>query len=195
MREKWYETPATVTLAIVCGALIFHLAGRVRSVNAGAPPVPQLRPPVPAPRRVAARIPSGRDPSELPGSPVLNVDLYQELQSQMIAAPGRDPFSFEPTAQQLKQTAQARAADQAASAASSAAPSPPPPPPLPFKAVGYSVMSQGQIKAYLADSEQVYALVQGELFDKNYRVVRITPALIEIDDELYHRAVELPFPQ
>ncbi|MGH9401230.1 MAG: hypothetical protein ACRD2P_03880 [Terriglobia bacterium] len=189
MKNKRLETAATVILAAVCAALIFRLAVRVRSVHAGGG-APQTAPLNRAPlNRAAIRV--QRDPAAFPDTPALNVALYQQLQSQPVTPPDRDPFSFEPTPQEAEQAARERAAGQAAAGP----PAPPPPPPLPFKTVGYSVKSEGQIEAYISSPDQIYALHEGEAFDKDYRVVKITPALIEIEDDLYHRAVELPFPQ
>ncbi|HEV2498646.1 MAG TPA: hypothetical protein VGY31_03585 [Terriglobia bacterium] len=186
MKNKPLETIATVILAGVCAALIFRLAVRVRSVHAGSP-----APVHPAARGRAAIAVTSR-PAAFEDSPVLNVALYQQLQSQPVTPPERDPFSFEPTPQQIEQAGRERTAN---TAANTGPPAPPPPPPLPFKTVGYSVTAEGQIEAYVSSADQIYALHEGEVFDKGYRVVRITPALIEIQDDLYHRAVELPFPQ
>lgn len=190
MKNKRLETGATVILAVVCAVLIFRLAVRVRSVHAGGR-APQA---MPLSRTGLGRvaIPARPRPAAFADSPVLNVVLYQQLQSQSVTPPDRDPFSFEPTPQQAEQAVRERALAQSASAGHAA---PPPPPPLPFKTVGYSVTAQGQIEAYISSADQIYALHEGEAFDKDYRVVRITPALIEIEDDLYHRAVELPFPQ
>ncbi|MGH9398115.1 MAG: hypothetical protein ACRD18_14845 [Terriglobia bacterium] len=203
MKKKPLETAATIVLGVVCAGLIFHLAIRVRDVHAGAPPI--STPDVRSPRhtvtdassrdvrtvRAASVASAGRADSN-PKGPVLNLALYQELQSQALHTPDRDPFSFEPTPQQLQQARRARDVQIAASAA---APGPPPPPPIPFQAVGYSVKAQGQLEAYLADTQQVYVVHMGGEFDKRYRVVMITPAMIEIEDESLHRTVELPFPQ
>lgn len=189
MKNKPLGTLATVILAVVCAALIFHLAVRVRSVHAGGP-APQA-----TPHRLAAVhniLPRLSRPAAFADSPVLNVALYQELQSQSVTPPDRDPFSFAPTPQQVEQANQERAASLGTAAAPAG---PPPPPPLPFKTVGYSVTAQGQVEAYISSEDQVYVLREGEAFDKVYRVVRITPAMIEIEDDAYHRSVELPFPQ
>lgn len=191
MKNKRLETAATVILAAVCAALIFHLVIRVRSVHAGGPS-PET---APLHRTAAARVvlPRASRAAAFPDSPVLNVALYQQLQSATVNPPERDPFSFAPTPQQIEQAGRERA--PSGSAAAAAAAGPPPPPPLPFKTVGYSVNAQGEIEAYISSEDQVYALQEGESFDKVYRVVRITPAMIEIEDDAYHRSVELPFPQ
>lgn len=190
-RKKQLETAATIVLAIVCVMLFLRLALRVRAVNAGAPPESQPA----SVRRTTRPVPDStlrRSTQAFPESPALNVMLYQEVQSQPLNPPDRDPFSFTPTPQQIQQSLRARQASEAARAAPAG---PPPPPPVPFKAVGYSVRAQSPMEAYLADTQQVYVVHEGEEFDKNYRVIKITPAMIEIEDESSHQTAQLPFPQ
>lgn len=192
MKKKPLETVATVVLAIVCAGLIFHLAVRVRDVHAGAPPAaaPEAHPPVA--RLLAATRPEARPAAAAadPAGPALDVALYTRLQSRTLPPSVRDPFSFEPSAAQAANARQVIAARAAAVSAG-----PPPPPPLPFQPVGFTVNAEGQFEAYLADSQQVYAVHAGDEFDKSYRVITITPTMIEIQDESGNRTVELPFPQ
>lgn len=186
MKDKKLETTATVILAALCAMLVFHLAVRVRSVHAGGPTAAPLVRSLPHPLASLAH-----KTAAFPESPVLNLALYQQLQSQTVASLDRDPFSLAPSPRQ--QFEQARSAQ---ASAQNLAPAPPPPaPPLPFTAVGYSMTPQGQIEAFLSSPDQIYAVRAGDAFGKVYRVVRITPAMIEIQDDAYHRAVELPFPQ
>lgn len=192
MKKKPLETVATVVLAIVCAGLIFHLAVRVRDVHAGAPPAAALDA-----HRSIARVQVVTRPEARPAAapadpegPALDVALYARLQSRTLPPPERDPFSFEPSAAQIANTRQTSAARAIAAPAG-----PPPPPPLPFEAVGFTVNAEGRFEAYLADNQQVYVVHAGDEFDKNYRVISITPAMIEIQDESGNRTVELPFPQ
>ncbi len=188
--KKRLETAVTIVLGVVCAALFLRLVFRMRAVDAVA--AGQTPPPV---RHAASRvavIPRASGSPALPESPALNLVAYEALESTPLTAPDRDPFSFAPTPQQIQASLRAR---QAAEAASAAPPGPPPPPPVPFKAVGYSVKDQGSIEAYLADDQQVYVVHEGDVFDKTYRVLKITSALIEIEDESQHHTVELPFPE
>lgn len=190
-RKKQWETAATVVLALVCAFLFLRLALRVRDVSASARPEIQSA----SARRTAHPVQTAmlRPAAQaFPESPALNVALYEEVQSQTLRPPERDPFSFTPTPQQIQQSIRAR---QALNASPAAPAGPPPPPPMPFKTVGYSVKAAGSIEAYLADSQQVYVVHEGEEFDKTYRVISITPAMIRIEDESSHQAAEIPFPQ
>jgi hypothetical protein len=189
-QKKRLETTVTILLGLVCVALFLRLAFRMRAVDAVAADQtpPRARPEV-SRVRVIPRTPATQ---ALPESPALNLVAYQALESTPLTAPDRDPFSFAPTPQQIQASLRAR---QAAEVANAAPPGPPPPPPVPFKAVGYSVKDQGPMEAYLADQQQVYVVHEGDVFDKTYRVLKITPAMIEIEDESFHHTAELPFPE
>lgn len=185
-----YETPVTIALAVVCAVLVLRLVLRVHDVSARTElPVKLAAPPssgasiATGPRRLAQEA--------FPQAPALNVDLYESIQNQSFAAPARDPFALTPTPQQALQSLKAR---QAAAARSNAPPAPPPPPPVPFQALGFSQSLQGQLEAYLATSDQIFVVHQGDAFDKSYRVLKITPGMIEIEDDLLHRTIGLPFP-
>jgi|SRR5579875_3355685 len=185
--NKHAENIATIILAVVCMVLIVRLMVRVRAVGATAA--------VPAARTMPSRslTPRGRRrlAAVLPEGPFLNVDLYQQLQAQPMPAPDRDPFAFPPTPEQVQAASKARQSVQAAGSA----PATPVLPPLPFTAVGYSQTSGGQLEAYLSGEQRVYAVREGDQFDKRYLVVKITPLMIEIRDETLGRTAELPFPQ
>ncbi|MGH9470254.1 MAG: hypothetical protein ACRD1N_07925 [Terriglobia bacterium] len=185
-RKRQFETPATIVLGVICAVLFLRLALRVHAVNA------RTELPVAAPLHTRPRVaaaPPGLAPEAFPQAPALDVELYDTIRNQPLGAAGRDPFALTPTPQQTRQMLQAQ---QAAAARHNSAP--PPPPPVPFQALGFSQNVQGRLEAYLADSDQIYVVHQGDAFDKSYRVLRITPGMIEIQDDSLHRTIGLPFP-
>jgi hypothetical protein len=190
MKEKSrFEVGATIALGVLCTFLILRLIVRVRSVSAGASRL------APARRQVvqrAARLldPVRRGPSAYPDTPVLNVALFDRMQAQPFAAPDRDPFSFAPTPQEAERLEQQRK-----QAAQNRPAGPPPPPPVPLKALGYVQDSQGKFQAYLTDSENIYAVREGEKFDKVYQVLKITPAYVEVEDGSLNLRAQLAIPQ
>lgn len=199
MKKKQLETGATVILAIVCAGLIFHLVVRVRDVHAGAPPAAAQNAYRPVARVLANGVRATRRTQLAPDphDPRLEVDLYDQLQSRTLGALDRDPFSFEAAPGAPGRIARSGSGPSARSGAAAAEvpAGPPPPPPIPFQPVGYTVNEAGVFEAYLADSKQVYAVHAGDQFDKAYRVVTITPTMIEIQDEAHNRTVEMPFAQ
>jgi hypothetical protein len=185
--KKPLEIAATIGLGAICAFLILRLVVRVRAMSAGpSAGVAVDRPVSREMRRVV--IPLAPKPLALPESPALNVALFDQLQAQSLAAPDRDPFSFTPTPQQIQQRAGAPAAENRPKG-------PPPPPPVPLKALGYMQDTQGKLQAYLADSQNIYAVHEGEKFDKVYRVLKVTPAFIEIEDESLNLRAQLAIPQ
>ncbi|MGH9327782.1 MAG: hypothetical protein ACRD2B_14025 [Terriglobia bacterium] len=186
-RKRRFETPATVGLGVVCAVLFLRLAVRVRGVNARAEQ-PVLVPSRLRVSRRAATVNHAGAPEAFPDGPMLDVALYNRGVSRPLNFPGRDPFAFEPTPQQVERSLRAKAAAVAQHN------TPPPPPPLPFQAMGFSEGVEGNLQAYLADNQRIYVVHQGQTFDKNYSVLRITPGMIEIRDELLNRTIELPFP-
>lgn len=186
-QKKPFEIAAIIGLGVVCAFLILRLAVQVRSVHAGPRGgVAAVRLPLTPVKTVVDTL--APRPNEPPDGPILNVALFDRLQAQTIAAPDRDPFAFAPTPQQLQQRARAQAAQTRPLG-------PPPPPPVPLKALGYIQDPQGLLQAYLTDSGDIYAVHEGEKFDKVYRVLKITPAFVEVEDESLNLRAQLAIPQ
>jgi hypothetical protein len=188
-QQNRFEVAATIALGVLCTFLILRLIVRVRSVSAGTR---RLEPAIRQPVRRAARVldPLVQKASAYPDTPVLNVALFDRLQAQPFTAPDRDPFSFTPTAEETE-----RLKDQQKRAMQARPSGPPPPPPVPLKALGYVQDSQGRFEAYLTDSENIYAVREGEKFDKVYQVLKITPAFVEVEDDSLNLRAQLAVPQ
>jgi len=183
------ENVASLILAVVCAALIIRLMVRVRAVGATAPAPALVSMAGPAPLRSLNPHGLRRVADVLPEGPFLNVDLYQQLQAQPMPAPDRDPFAFPQAPQQMQAAATAKEAAETMRGAPAAPPSPP------FTAIGYSQAAGGELEAYLAGEQRVYAVREGDQLENRYRVMKITPAMIEIRDESLDRTAELPIPQ
>jgi hypothetical protein len=190
-RKNHLEVAATIVLGVICTLLILRLIVRVRSVSAGTTGGVASSPlPAPVIRRFARLTALPQKDSTLSGSPVLNVQLFDQLQQQPMATPDRDPFSFAPTAEQVQELKRQKEQVNA-----NRVTGPPPPPPVPLKALGYVQDAAGQLQAYLTDSDSVYAVREGEKFDKVYRVLKITPAFVEIEDQTLNLRAQLAIPQ
>jgi hypothetical protein len=62
-------------------------------------------------------------------------------------------------------------------------PPPPPPPPIPLKFYGFaSAPGETPVKAFLSDPEEIYIVKEGELVKKRYKVIKIAPTNIEMED-------------
>ncbi len=72
------------------------------------------------------------------------------------------------------------------------APAPPPPPPL--KAMGYNELPGGQKEAMISFNDDVVVAHEGDVIGSKYKVVKIDPAKIVMENGDTHENFELPFP-
>jgi len=60
------------------------------------------------------------------------------------------------------------------------------PPPIRLKFFGFSWIGEAR-KAFLSKDEDVFIAKEGEIVDRRYRVVRIMPNAVELEDVLNSR--------
>ena len=63
-------------------------------------------------------------------------------------------------------------------------PTPPPPPPIPLKFYGFASSAGEPKKIFLKLGDDVFVAGEGEIVDRRYKVVRISPTSVEIQDVL-----------
>jgi hypothetical protein len=106
--------------------------------------------------------------------PELNLELLKKLQSRALSPIGRDPFAFQ------SPTPPRPAASAGPQEAAPAPPAPPPPPPL--KAMGYSDMPGGGREAYVSYEDQVYSVHEGDTIANKFKVLKVSPTQVEVED-------------
>lgn len=74
-------------------------------------------------------------------------------------------------------------------------PPPPPPPPILLKYYGYATPAGGIKRIFLAQGEDVFIAKEGEIVDRRYKVVRISPNAVEILDVLSNNRQSIPLTQ
>jgi len=67
------------------------------------------------------------------------------------------------------------------------------PPPSPLQALGYTEMAGGNRQAYIAEGDQLYMVREGESFAGRYKLLKLTPNLVEIENQDLHTAIQLSF--
>lgn len=117
---------------------------------------------------------------------LLRLGLLKSLEGRPLPEVARDPFDFAPVAPP-KPAGHGTAGSEVSS--------PPPPPPIPLRAFGYSVDQRGRRRAYLANAEEVFVVTQGSLVSNRFKVLQITPAMVEVQDAASGQKAELPIPQ
>ena len=70
-----------------------------------------------------------------------------------------------------------------------------PPPPITLKFFGFANEPGEPKRAFLSQGEDVFIAGEGEIVDRRYRVVRISPTSVEMEDVLYNNRQNIPLTQ
>jgi hypothetical protein len=74
-------------------------------------------------------------------------------------------------------------------------PPPPPPPPITLKFFGFANKPGEPRKAFLSQGDDVFIAVEGDIVDRRYKVIRIGPTSVEVEDVLYNNRQSIPLTQ
>ncbi len=70
-----------------------------------------------------------------------------------------------------------------------------PPPPITLKFFGFANEPGEPKRAFLSQGEDVFIAGEGEIVDRRYRVLRIGPSSVEMEDVLYNNRQSIPLTQ
>jgi hypothetical protein len=74
-------------------------------------------------------------------------------------------------------------------------PAPPPPPPIDLKFFGFASRPGEPKKIFLSQGEDVFIATEGDIIDRRYKVLRIYPMSVEIEDVLNNNRQQIPLTQ
>ena len=72
---------------------------------------------------------------------------------------------------------------------------PPPPPPIHLKFFGFSNKPGEAKKIFLSQGEDVFIAGEGDIIDRRYRILHITPVSVEVEDVLNNNRQTIPLTQ
>lgn len=72
---------------------------------------------------------------------------------------------------------------------------PPPPPPINLKFFGFANSPDEPAKVFLSQGDNIFVASEGEIVNRRYKILRITPKSVEIEDVLSNNRQTIPLTQ
>lgn len=125
--------------------------------------------------------------------PTLRLDVLKSSEETKYEGSGRNIFKVfvEPPPKIVAPVATKTTDTQAIAVA----PPPPPPPPSNLKFYGFATPQGGTKRIFLTKNEDVFIAKEGDIVDRRYKVVRISPNAVEILDVLSNNRENIPLTQ
>lgn len=200
------ENRKKVIAAVVlgCAALgvgVWQFSSWFGFSSSAAAPAPSVSPvspdPVPTTTRAPARRTKGskakNTSEEASLDPRLRLDLLKSSEDTKYTGMGRNIFRVfvEPPPAVVKSPVM----DKGQTASAPAPIVPPPPPPINLVFYGFATPAGGAKRVFLAKNEDVFIAKEGDIVDRRYKVVRISPNAVEILDVLSNNRQSIPLTQ
>jgi hypothetical protein len=147
----------------------------------------------PAPRSKSRARSGGKAVGSPSLDPTLHLDLLKASEDTKYQGTGRNIFrvfvEIPPPQQDVR-------LDQHEEVADNTPPPPPPPPPSNLKFYGFATNKpDGAKRIFLIKTEDVFIASEGDIVDRRYKVVRISPNAVEILDVLSNHRESIPLSQ
>jgi hypothetical protein len=199
MMKVGAENRNKLIAAIVLSILAIILVVRFIPTVAGSPPSPQVRAAIPAPVRKpqtvrTSKSKAGQKKAAAPGEPsldpMLRFDWLKASEDTKYSGSGRNIFRAEdivipkPIVKHVAQVVTPQLP-----------PPPPPPPPINLKFFGFASKPGEPKRIFLSQGEDIFIAGEGEVVDRRYKVLRITPTSVEIEDVLNSNRQMIPLVQ
>jgi hypothetical protein len=116
--------------------------------------------------------------------PTLRFDLLKSSEDVTYKGSGRDIFQSQPEPAPIPKVVKPVIA--------TGPPPPAPPPPIPLKFYGFSGNKSGPKQAFLSKGEDIFVVKEGRIIDRRYRILKIGPNSVEVEDVLTNNRQTLP---
>ena len=186
--ELGLQNKKQTTWAIVLGVIAvlafayFVLPMFTGSTSATSPSVPVGTPaPGRSPSRSGAR---GKKVHAENLDPTLRLDLLASVEQTQYEGNGRNIFMSEPDPVTIPPPGASGATDEPKKIIY-ALPSIPAPPQIPLKFYGFASKAGEPKKIFLIDGQEVFVAGEGEIVNRRYKVIHISPNSAEMQDMVY----------
>ncbi|HKW19319.1 MAG TPA: hypothetical protein VJO35_17555 [Terriglobales bacterium] len=197
-RNKVIAAIALVIVAVILMATRFPGVIGLGSSGSSSPATVSVSanslPSAAAPARTPGRTNRAPARKQAPGQsldPTLRTDLLKYSEDTKYEGTGRNIFRvFVEIPKVITPPVQPQP-----SVADNQPPLPPPPPPIELKYYGFATPAGGMKRIFLAQGEDVFIAKEGDIVDRRYKVVRISPNAVEILDVLSNNRQSIPLTQ
>jgi len=184
-----------IALAVLGGIALILVVRAIMPDSTPAPaPVAALpnTPPATAPAKPPAR---GKASTKKTGQvhaidPSLRYDWLKASEDTKYEGNGRNIFTAQAEIPQP-----VKGPTEAEKLAAQGPPPPPPPPPINLKFYGFASKPGEPKKIFLSQGEDVFIASEGEIVDRRYKVLHISPMSVEIEDVLSNNRQMIPLTQ
>lgn len=114
--------------------------------------------------------------------PTLRLDLLASSEKTQYEGSGRNIFVSQAEDVVIPHPITPGSPDAPGTGGGYQTPTPPPPPPIPLKFYGFANRAGEPKKIFLKLGEDVFVAGEGEIVDRRYKVIRISPTSVEIQD-------------
>jgi hypothetical protein len=189
-RTKLIAAVSLMVLAVV--VLLFSFGGSAPTPTTLATTVAPVATAQPvATSRPASRTKAhGKKASIAPRSldPTLRYDWLKASEDTKYEGTGRNIFQLQAEIPQPD----GNGTDKTTEVVDPGPPPPPPPPPINLKFFGFASKPGESKKIFLSEGEDVFIAAEGDVVNRHYKVVRISPTSVEIEDVLNNNRQSIP---
>jgi hypothetical protein len=191
---------AGVLCLVVIGLVVNVLMSYFGGSSSPAPPPPPAQTATVRPTRPAtSAAPAAGEhaAARIPGvaaslDPTLHPEWMAQAESLEYSGRGRNIFSQSSAPVEIEQV---KAPVRPSAPVAEVPQGPPPPPPIDLKFFGYEARKDGTRKAFLLHGEDVFIASEGDVVDHRYKVLKIAPLSVQVEDLPYKNAQPLPLVQ
>jgi hypothetical protein len=184
-----------VWLAVLGGVALLTLGYEFWPSSPAAAPAAASQPASTPAKPGARRSVSGRMvPAAEPRlDPTLDLNLLSHSEEIKYAGNGRNIFVA--GSMPIEKPRKSGATDAPQSATLRPLPTTPPPPPITLKFFGFANRPGESKKVFLSQGEDIFIAAEGDIVDRRYRVVRISPTAVDVEDVVNNNRQSLPLTQ
>jgi hypothetical protein len=187
------ENRQKVIWASVLGALALVMLARWLFTSSGGPAA--AAPPVAAASAVV-RTPAGKKTAAPPSlDPTLRFDWLKQSEDRLYEGKGQNIFVARAD---IPTPVSPGITDQASAPPPPPQPTvytPPPPPPINLKFFGFATSAGEPKKVFLSDDQDIFIAGEGDIVDRRYKILHISPLSVEVEDVLNNNRQQIPLTQ